>query len=502
MLQKKLITLSKTNYLLYRECKNNTWLKIHKPDIYYEFEPNEFEKLIMKTGNEVELVARKLFPQGILIDVKGDQAVTLTSKYIKEKKPVIFQATFTKDGFFAAVDILEFDSKSGSYSIYEVKSTNSIDEKTHYYDLAFQVSLLKKLGLKIKKINLIHLNKDYILSGDLNIKELFKTEDITEIIESLVDQVGIEMTEALDYLSQELQPVGNCDCLYKGRSKHCTCFSILNPDIPKYGIHDISRIGLSKKKLAELVDGAYFNIDQIPPHIKLSTIQQNQIDTYVSDKTILNKELLAMELKSLIFPLYFIDYETFPSAIPRFKGFSPYQHIIFQYSLYVLDSPDSKPTLLEFLYTDLDDPTLYFGESLKTHIKDKGHIIVWHKDFECGRNEEVSIRLPKMKSFIDSFNLRIFDLETIFKKQYYVHKNFKGSTSIKKVLQVLVPDLTYNDVDIKDGGGAAESWNRLHTEKMSKEEKEKIKTNLKKYCGLDAYAMYAIWKELYKFINS
>jgi len=37
---------------------------------------------------------------------------------------------------------------------------------------------------------------------------------------------------------------------------------------------------------------------------------------------------------------------------------------------------------------------------------------------------------------------------------------------------------------------------------MSKEEKEKIKTNLKKYCGLDAYAMYAIWKELYKFINS
>jgi len=81
MLQKKLITLSKTNYLLYRECKNNTWLKIHKPDIYYEFEPNEFEKLIMKTGNEVELVARKLFPQGILIDVKGDQAVTLTSKY-------------------------------------------------------------------------------------------------------------------------------------------------------------------------------------------------------------------------------------------------------------------------------------------------------------------------------------------------------------------------------------------------------------------------------------
>lgn len=424
MSQKNLITLSKTNYLLYRECKNNTWFKIHKPNIYFKFEPSEFEKLIMKTGNEVELVARKLFPQGILVSVKDDQAVTLTSEYIKQKKPVIFQATFTKDGFFAAVDVLEFDSKLNSYFIYEVKSTNSINEKTHYYDLAFQVNLLKKLGLNIKKINLIHLNKDYILSGDLNIKELFKIEDITEIIKGLIDQVGIEMIEALDYLNQELQPSGNCDCIYKGRSKHCTCFSIINPDIPKYGIHDIARIGLSKKKLVELVDGNYFNIDQIPLHIKLSPIQQNQVDTYVSDKIILNKELLAMELKSLIFPLYFIDYETFPAAIPRFNGFSPYQHIVFQYSLYVLNSPDLKPSLLEFLYTDSDDSTLYFGESLKKHIKDIGHIIVWHKDFECGRNEEVSVRLPKMKPFIDLLNLRIFDLETIFKKTILCSQKF------------------------------------------------------------------------------
>lgn len=491
--------ISKTDYLLYRECKKNTWLKIHKPDLYYTFELSAFEKMIIQTGNDVELVARGLFPTGVLIEGRDKAAQDLTREYLQKKEPVLFQAVFEKDGFLAAIDILEYIPETNSYSIYEVKANNEIDEKLHYYDLAFQVNLLRKCGLKVEKINLIHLNKEYVRQGELNIIGLFTIEDLTEKINSLCEEVSLEMDQALTYLSQESQPIGHCQCVYKGRSRHCTSFSYLNPDIPEYSIHDIARIGLSIKKLTELVDGNYFHIHEVPAHITLSPIQQNQLDAHKLDKIILDKENLAKELQSLVFPLYFIDYETLPSALPRFDGFSPYHHIPFQYSLYVLESPESEPKLLEFLHSDQDDPSLHFVESLKQHIGETGSVIVWHKGFEMGRNEELGVRIPHAKEYIDSLNGRIFDLEEIFKKQYYVHKNFKGSTSIKKVLPVLVPTLSYKELNIQDGGSASEIWNRLSTV-TNQAEKDKIISDLKKYCGLDAYAMYAIWKELIRLI--
>ncbi len=127
--------LSKTDYIFYRECPKNAWLKIHSPDIYYATELSEFEKHIIETGNEVELVARQLFPTGIFIEGRDDAAQQETEKLIAEKQPTIFQPIFVKDGFLAAVDILKYDKSTGGYSIYEVKASNEIDKKIQLGDI-------------------------------------------------------------------------------------------------------------------------------------------------------------------------------------------------------------------------------------------------------------------------------------------------------------------------------------------------------------------------------
>ncbi|HLY61037.1 MAG TPA: hypothetical protein VKV95_09830 [Terriglobia bacterium] len=59
--------ISKTDYMLWRECPKNAWLKVHKPEVYYASELTEFEKSLIDTGIEVEEAARALFPDGILI---------------------------------------------------------------------------------------------------------------------------------------------------------------------------------------------------------------------------------------------------------------------------------------------------------------------------------------------------------------------------------------------------------------------------------------------------
>lgn len=105
-----------------------------------------------------------------------------------------------------------------------------------------------------------------------------------------------------------------------------------------------------------------------------------------------------------------------------------------------------------------------------------------------------------MKPLLDSFKERIYDLEDIFKKQYHIHKDFRGGTSIKNILPVLVPKLSYKELEIQDGGNAADTWNKIVGDILNDAEKEKAINDLKVYCGLDTYAMYAIWRELYKLL--
>ena len=492
------IMISKTDYLVYRDCPKNAWMKIHRPELYFQAEMGSFVKLIIETGNEVEVVARELFPTGVLIKGRDEVAEEETQKYLGEKEATLFQPIFRKEGFLAAVDVLKYDEETGKYAIYEIKATNEADEKTHFYDLAFQVNLLRMSGLDMGSINLLHLNSKYVREGDIDITKLFVIDDVSADIEILCPLVADEMEQALTYLSSDTEPKGYCSCIYKGRSKHCVTFANSNSDVPEYSVHDISRIGASKAKLAELIDANVFSIEDVPDDMALSDIQRNQVDAHIYNKVSIDREKIREELVGLVYPIYFLDYETFPSAIPRFDGFSPYQQIPFQYSLDVLRKLDAELEHFEFLYTGAGDPSIPLAKSLQKDLGPTGSVIVWNKGFERGRNEEMARRIPEVRAFMDSVNSRLYDLMDVFKKQYFVHKDFRGSTSIKKILPVLAPELSYQSLDIKEGATASESWNKIVTGKVTPEEKKKIEKDLLVYCGLDSYAMYAIWKALEK----
>jgi hypothetical protein len=205
---------------------------------------------------------------------------------------------------------------------------------------------------------------------------------------------------------------------------------------------------------------------------------------------------IAEELGKLIYPIYFLDYETCPSALPRFDGFSPYQQIPFQYSIHILDRPEATPRHAEFLSVTPNDPSPAFANSLREHIGDVGSVVVWNKTFESKINRDLGKRIPANLSFMDALNGRIYDLMEIFSKQKFVHKDFKGGASIKDVLPVLAPELSYQDLVIQEGGTASQTWDKITSESVDPSEKGILATNLKAYCERDTYAMYAIWQYL------
>ena len=71
----------------------------------------------------------------------------------------------------------------------------------------------------------------------------------------------------------------------------------------------------------------------------------------------------------------------------------------------------------------------------------------------------------------------------------------KGSYSIKAVLPALVPELSYDELEINEGGLASIAFESLQTETDLMFIAE-IKEQLLKYCKLDTLAMVRILEKL------
>ena len=245
-----------------------------------------------------------------------------------------------------------------------------------------------------------------------------------------------------------------------------------------------------------MVDAGVLSLDQIPTHIKLTEIQQAQVDAYRFGKTVIRMEEIRGELAKLSFPLYFIDYETYPSAIPLFDGFVPYDHIPLQYSLHVLESPEDVPLHKQFLHLNARDPSPAFVAGLQRDVGPAGSVIVWNRSFEPKINEGIAQRIPTACGFIAELNARVYDLKDIFSKQYYVDRNLWGKVSLKNVLPVLVPEANYSGLEIQEGGAASVAWKKLLSGELRNEERERLLSQLSLYCERDSHAMYAIWRAL------
>jgi hypothetical protein len=488
--------ISKTDYVLWRACPKNAWLRIHKPELYYSTELTEYEQSVIDMGIEVERVARKLFPQGVLVTGTKTDARQDTLKYLASHSAgTLFQAVFQQEQLLAAIDVLQCDAETGWYSIQEIKSSTDVKEE-HLYDLAFQVVLLRQHGMPIRRASIVHLNPGYVRQGDLDIQQLFTTVDVTGRVDQISGNVIKEIEEARTYLLTEAEPVGACSCIYKARSKHCTTFEYSNPNVPRYGVHDIVRIGSSPKKLKELVDAGILALEDIHSQIKLTSTQSAQLRAHRTGETVIEKEAIAKELGGLAFPLHFIDYETFASALPVFTNYSPYDQIPLQYSVHIVGSPGEEPIHRDFLHDGLGDPSTSFLWSLQQHVGPFGTIIVWNKGFESHVNDGIARRLPAARDHVIEFYDRLYDLMDIFAKQYFVHKDLCGKVSIKNVLPLFAPHLSYSALGIHDGATASLVWSKLISGQLNDEEGVTIRKQLREYCTLDSYGMYAIWQGL------
>ena len=99
--------------------------------------------------------------------------------------------------------------------------------------------------------------------------------------------------------------------------------------------------------------------------------------------------------------------------------------------------------------------------------------------------------------FLLGLNERVYDLMIPFDRVgWYQHPAFKGSASIKYVLPVLCPELSYKNLEIQNGNAAVIQWHHATDGRLSAEEQKNIFKHLLAYCHLDTLAMVRIWEVL------
>jgi hypothetical protein len=487
--------LSKSDFLKYQICPGYLWLWKNKREVVPEDNPEDIEHRI-EQGNEVEGYARQLFPGGVLLEGKPGQTKKKTEKAMLSEIKTLFQATVITDkGMLAKADILE--RNDDGWNLYEVKSTTEIKDE-HLIDATFQKVAFINAGYNIRNIYIVYLNKEYIRHGRIWPNDLFKIENVDNKVNKLYQNVESAALDAITYINKTNEPK-TCSCLQKTKSKHCPTFSYFHPDIPEYSVYNLGRA--TDKTISPLVDMEIFHIHDIPDDYKLSEKQRNQVTVAKLGQPLIHPELIKSELDSLCFPQYYLDYETISTAIPMFEGCKPYQQIPFQYSLHILREPRGKLEHFEYLARfGKENPVPALLSQMKNEIGDTGSVIVWYKPFETSRNKEMALMYPDYADFLNRINARVYDLMDIFAKQYHVHPLFLGKTSIKYVLPVLVPELSYKELDIQNGGIACLRWLQMVTGVVSKEKADKIYKDLLKYCELDTLAMYKIYEYLLSLI--
>jgi hypothetical protein len=156
---------------------------------------------------------------------------------------------------------------------------------------------------------------------------------------------------------------------------------------------------------------------------------------------------------------------------------------------------ETSTTLNTWLITK-DDPSKSLIKQLREDIGDTGTVFVWNKPFEMTRNKELAIIHPEFAAFLEDLNDRIYDLGDFINFGFYLHPKFKGSWSIKNVLPVMVPELSYDEMEIGKGDQAMMAWWELINDKLSMDDAEKTKTALLEYCKLDTWAMVKIWERM------
>jgi len=466
------------------------WHQVYNPDLAGELSPTR--QAILDIGHEVGRLATGLYPGGVLVEedhLHHREAVQSTRKWMDEATVLaVYEGAFLFDDVRVRTDILE-RIEQGKWNLIEVKSSASVKD-IYKTDLAVQYYALQGAGVEIERTWLLHLNNQYVFDGQsLDLEQFFHLEDMTAEVLSLQGEIPSTVAHMKEVLRSSGPPViapsRQCNKPYE-----CEFWGHCRARMSQFWV--LGLYGISQQRLEELAASDIEDIRDVPELFPLSALQERIRTCVVNEEEFLDPQL-ERELRDVEYPIHFLDFETISPAVPRYAGTRPYHTIPFQWSDHTLHE-DGSLEHQHYLYEGDGDPREEFIRTLRKALGVKGTIFIY-TTYEKDVLNSLIEGFPEYKQALLTRMERFKDLCALI-SQYFYNPLFYGSFSLKAVLPVLVPSMSYDLLAIKEGMMASFEYLRMLDPITNAEEKLRIKEALLTYCGNDTLGMVRIREAL------
>ena len=404
------------------------------------------------------------------------------------------------------------------------------DIGVYVYDLAFQRFVIEE-DQPGAKYYLGVLNHEYVFDGTyvedkpIYSSDIIRFVDLTQITKELQPiierdiQIVLERIRLDDAsptrLGKHCQLKKQRECMFKDLcyAKFPKTNSILQYLDKHHGFKDEEGL---KYELFDLIEEGYQTMEDIPFEWLNRRNNQIQRDVAITHKPFVDRDKINAAIGQIKYPIYHLDFESFPCPLPRFSGETPYTQSLFQFSLHIEREPgvcDKDNDHYEYLSKNHNDNREELVKQLIAHIPaDGGSVLVYNQAFEKTRIKELAQLFPAYSEQLADISSRLFDLMYIVKTNTslyeelgfdsehaktvnYYHEDLVGSYSIKKVLPIF-SDLTYQGMKVGNGMEAVyayASYPNLDNGALLETQQALIE-----YCKQDTWAMVEILDALRK----
>jgi hypothetical protein len=484
------IGLSKSRYTAGLQCHKRLWWTVHEPDAP-ELVAGPDLQAVFDQGHRVGQAARERFPDGTLIDLepwKVRERVAATEAAIASGASVVFEASFKADDVFVAVDVLHRAPGRRGWTITEVKSTLSAKEE-HVADVAVQAHVVRAAGLPVSRAEVMHLNRE---CRHPDLSNLFVSTNVTAEVKESLATIPHEIAAQLRMLRKTkppaVEPGPHCQHPWQ-----CPFVQRCHAPLPE---HAIETLHASAKKKESYAAEGYRTILDLPDDVPLEGIADRQRRAVRSGDVVVD-EGVSEALEKLEHPIAHLDFETINPAIPVWPGCSPYAQVPVQFSVRIEAHARRKPREIAWLAESGEDPRPSLARALVDALDGTGSIIVYSASFESARLRELADAVPELARELGALADRLVDLLPLVRSHVY-HPHFGGSFSLKSVAPALVPWLSYDDLEIGDGGAASSALESLlvQGEPSNPGERDELRKHLLAYCGRDTLATVGVLRRL------
>lgn len=475
----KLQNLSKSKMLAGWQCRKRLWLEIHAPEraAYAAGTQRAFA-----IGHTVGDIARQIFPGGILVghDAELSAALAQTAELVAKPGPLtLYEGTFRHQGVLIRADVMVRD-ESGQVRLVEVKSSTRVKPVNHI-DCAVQAWVLAGAGLAPDRVELGHINNQFVYPGGGDYHGLLSFADLSGKVLPLLDEVPRWLADYRRMLAGDVPDIAvgpQCRNPYE-----CAFLDYCTPPQPDY---PVSRLPGGGKAVWQLLENGIDDIRDVPPGVLSSETQEWVRRVTVAGAPEL-RPAAGEALRALPFPRYYFDFETVSFAVPTWSGTRPYQPLPFQWSCHVETAPGVVEHR-EFLADGAGPPMRICAETLLEALGDSGPVLVY-TSYEAGVLKTLAEMFPDLAPRLEAVIERLFDLHPLTRANYY-HPDMLGSWSIKAVLPTIAPELDYAALgEVQEGGAASDAFVEIMAPETDPARRAVLRADLLRYCALDTLAM-------------